>query len=271
MKEIEPNREKLFHADEAFSAIGRALKDVSANNPFKENLEKVQDEIGKARRNLEFEVAPEFTFKEPSSEFEGKVKEQIDNLIQLGFQEELGMTEDEYRASFPKFANFSKIISKRSRRTYDQPLVVDTRLDPGQLLGRANIRTNIHDLEHIMSSDNSDEKRYKLKPTDMPYIAYLNSENKRVGFYSEYTGKDVVSYVSSESVEERSMNFYEAVAYIIQNPVFLDGERIGLSIPYTDYVEEDPDDGHKYNRTSMLGFESKLFSAKVSINYPYLI
>lgn len=253
MKEMDPNREKLIQADEAFSAIGRALKDVSPDNPFRFSLENTQREIEQARRHLEFEAAPEFTFKPEEGVIDEKVRVQIDMFVQLGFYTELGMTEEEYRASFPVFPSFKEIKSKRTKQKYSEPLVVETRLTPEQLLKRSNIKMHPDDVP-AFTREREHIRKHPLKASDEPYLAYS-------------TSKELIRCLENDNFQEGRINFYEGVMKIIQEPVLMDGEVKKLSVDYYEFDEET--ELSTFTHRIEIEFESKLFSSSAWVTAPF--
>lgn len=148
-------------------------------------------------------------------------RRQVDRLIALGFHKELGMTEEVYRASLPKFA------SRPREAIFDMPLLIDKNVPFNRQAELAGLEVKVRDIVDISDSPTRNYAiwgRIKKCP-EIPYDRFIG--------YNVVDGlQDLESHEDGATVLE-GLSLYIHYPHIRYGHLFLPGSRVfNFGIPY---------------------------------------
>jgi len=147
-------------------------------------------------------------------ELKKKWTSQARRLVEIGCHKALGMTEEEYLKSLPKFSDNQFIPKSKYRQHVDfsEPLLVETRLTFEQLAKLAEMNTNNLHIEDYRGN-------HALDKTEIPYIAW--TEKVDVDQKLKYAAHGPVIEeritLTGDEFDEGDFKLVEAMNWIIQN------------------------------------------------------
>lgn len=158
----------------------------------------------------------------PKVSLDAECQGQTQRLAGL-FAKELGLTEEEYTATLPKFVPQPEQFKGR----FDVPIIVETRVPLKRMLELAGIVTYF-DVDSI-----KDWKEGKFATPKTPYTVWVNDGTSN-------RNKSVKTVRESLKADERGANTHEATALYLKDPKILDkyyldilGSQVGSgSAPY---------------------------------------
>lgn len=148
----------------------------------------------------------------------------VDRFIELGFHEEMGQTQDEYRAKFILSEGAKQPESYRGR--FDVAVVVEPRIRLARLHERAGIR------DYINTDNVTDITEY---PKDCPYIIFTHDGQR----YRPYSVEKALTLFEDDEVgtpQVEVTGFYlKHPEYLIRRGVDAAGSRYeGDDVPFFD-------------------------------------
>lgn len=122
---------------------------------------------------------------------------QVDRLIELGFNDEVGKSSFSYRKQLPMFPSPPQDYAGR----FDIPLLVDPRISLKRLHRIAGIHSTIHE-EHIVNV---------VKIPEVPYAIWTHDGNR----YRKHSVKDAIRHFQ---YDELPSPLVEVIALFLQYP-----------------------------------------------------
>lgn len=138
---------------------------------------------------------------------------QAQKLIDLGFHRDLGLSEETYLLSLPKFESQPEAFRGR----FDIPVLVETRIDPARQAELAGLDYWIKGLD--VSDWKDDPKGYKTPET--PYTTWMQDGKKNLK-------RNVEDVRENLETDERGATKYDGVALFIAHPEILNDHYIDL-------------------------------------------
>lgn len=154
-------------------------------------------------------ISSEEVSKSAELDLTAECQRQSQKLIELGFHQELGLTETEYLNSLPKFEPQPKEYLGR----FDIPLLVEGRIPWEKQAQLAGI-----DLSEYLRARISETHPYNESsktPEDVPYAGWFNSWGQR--FVEKIAPRDAINQLTSD---EYGAGPYEGIAHQIMHPEF---------------------------------------------------
>lgn len=159
-------------------------------------------------------VRPEDEKRDRSIEvisLELELKRQAKRYVELGYHKELGLTEQEYLESLPKF--FTQ--PERYKGRFDTPLLVETRIPATRLADLSELGdpsfSGVRDLD--LSDWEGDPQRFRTP--NKPYTTWLNN--------SELNVKKSIDMIRSNLKEdERMTTIFDGIALYTSQPEILE-------------------------------------------------
>lgn len=143
---------------------------------------------------------------------------QCRKYIDLGFHRALGMTEEEYVESMPKFEFQTDPFKGR----FDIPVLVETRIPLKQTANLAYLDYYLNDMEVADWMD--DPERYRSP--NIPYTTWMQDGKK-------YLGKSVRDVRANLAPDERGATVYDGIALFVLNPGLLHDKTHYIDLPGT--------------------------------------
>ncbi len=141
--------------------------------------------------------------------------EQAERLIDLGFHVELGINEDEYRATIPAFQPQPPKFKGR----FDLPVLIDPRVSLQRQLELHKIFVN-HQITEADLTRLSIKEAAKQHIPNVPYQLWVRAELRTLEELSR-TDEDVIRSVGEFTYDERGLTAIEGLALIREAPNIL--------------------------------------------------
>jgi len=138
---------------------------------------------------------------------------QASKFIELGFHKKLGLSEEQYLATLPKFGSQPEGFKGR----FDIPVLVETRVPPRSQLELAGFEAYLEGLE--VYDWPGDPKGYKTP--GMPYVAWVQDGSKSLN-------KSVEEVRRGLAPDERGATLLDGTGLVIAHTELLKGHYIHL-------------------------------------------
>lgn len=203
----------LRHAEREFNKMGlkglaRAISGIRQELKDRKNIEDIALPVQKIE-TLPLSIKPIVEQLDLDSEW----LDQSQKYIGLGFHTELGLKEQEYIVSLPRFED----QPENFRGRFDLPVIVETRISPQRQAELAGLNYFLVGLE--IKDWEKDPKGYKTP--DKPYIAWMNDGKLNLR-------KSVENVRKAHAEDERGATIHDGIALYITNSDVLKDHFIDL-------------------------------------------
>lgn len=192
----------------AINQSEKILRDAGVEDPGMPAVTSIAPKVGESQP-LQAETIKIY----PEISLEGEWQRQAQGLVNLGFHSELGLTEEEYLESLPKFTSQPDSFKGR----LDTPVLVETRISPKRQSELAGIQYFLDGLD--VKDWDKDPKSYTTPKT--PYSIWLEDGKRNLNKKPEDIRKKLKG-------DERGGTEFDGIALYMSNPKILEHHFLDL-------------------------------------------